>query len=258
MASWSERFSSAQRSANLRISGTRPTVEMVMWREPIPRSLRIRRTASITASKLRNGSPIPMKTTLLSRSPRDLSSMAKRAACSKISSEVSWREKPICPVAQKVHPIAQPTCDEMHAVRLKSSYGMRTDSMSAPSPSLHSLLTVPSCESCSCSTCKPPTFTCAANFARSASGRLAITPKSVSPRSYTHSRSCFARNFGCLHSVRSASSSSWVQPRRLRRKAEGGEGGMSEEQARTNRERRTSEGGREAATNTRAGRKAPA
>ena len=91
---------------------------------------------------------MPIKTIFDNRSSFSRSSDAKRAACSKISVSVKSRVKPIWPVAQNVQPIAQPTCDEMHAVRRLSEYGIRTDSMSASSWHRQSRLRVPSFDSC--------------------------------------------------------------------------------------------------------------
>ena len=40
--------------------------------------------------------------------------------CSSTSPTLSWPLKPACPVAQNVHPIAQPACDETHTVTRSS------------------------------------------------------------------------------------------------------------------------------------------
>jgi len=122
---------------------------------------------------------MPMKTTLLSRSPRARSSEEKRAACSKISASLRSRRKPICPVAQKVQPIAQPTCDEMHAVRRRSSYGISTDSMSDPSWQRQRRFCVPSLDCCSNSTPSSPSVACSRNLARSAFGSVCIASMSA-------------------------------------------------------------------------------
>ena len=72
------------------------------------------------------------------------SSDEKRWTCSKISCVVSCLESPICPVAQNVHPIAQPAWELIHAVRRPSWYLMRTDSMTWPSFRAYARFTVPS------------------------------------------------------------------------------------------------------------------
>jgi len=62
-------------------------------------------------------SPIPMNTTLVSRcgvvSGSFAASLRAHTACAAISPAVRLFYRPICPVAQKVHPIAHPACDEM-------------------------------------------------------------------------------------------------------------------------------------------------
>ena len=64
---------------------------------------------------------MPMNTTLLNRpgppatSPRSIIAAAMRT-CSRISPVDMFRVNPNWPVAQKGHPMPQPTCDEMHNV----------------------------------------------------------------------------------------------------------------------------------------------
>mmetsp|Transcript_55979 Transcript_55979/g.121865 ORF Transcript_55979/g.121865 Transcript_55979/m.121865 type:complete len:229 (+) Transcript_55979:951-1637(+) len=153
------------------------------------------------------GSPIPMKTTLESRSSLARSSVANRAACSKISSADKLRLKPICPVAQKVQPMAQPTWDEMQAVRLFVSYGISTDSMSWPSARRHKRFCVPSREICSSSICMEPKEISSFSRFRRESGKFLKLSKSEHPCTYTQSTICFARNFFSPHERMSSSSS---------------------------------------------------
>ena len=87
---------------------------------------------------------MPMKTTFDNLSPRRLSSLENRDACSKISALVKCLEKPIWPVAQKVQPMPQPACDEMQAVLRPSLYGINTLSITEPSRSSYARLIVPS------------------------------------------------------------------------------------------------------------------
>ncbi len=54
-----------------------------------------------------------MNTTL---ETRDRLACWARATCSTISPAVRWRSKPAWPVAQNVHPMAQPACDDTHTV----------------------------------------------------------------------------------------------------------------------------------------------
>ncbi len=54
-------------SVNLRIPGTKPTVDTVIDRAPMPITAIIRRSDSNTLSKLASDSPIPMNTTLVTR-----------------------------------------------------------------------------------------------------------------------------------------------------------------------------------------------
>jgi len=131
--------------ASLAIALGTPTVEMVMWRAPIFMVLFMNSCACITDGRLSSGSPIPMKTMLLTRVPN--SSWMWRT-WSMISYGMRLRAKPPLPVAQKVQRMGQPTWEEMHAVsRLvaspSSSLGMPTVSTTRPSCSLSSSLVVP-------------------------------------------------------------------------------------------------------------------
>ena len=119
------------RSASRRIPGTRPTVDTVRWRAERPNSSCTAVIAGQSASSLARGSPMPITTTFESRRPCCWAVYFARATCSTSSAEVRCRLKPCWPVAQKVHPIAQPACDEMQTVA-RSGYSMSTDSIRAP------------------------------------------------------------------------------------------------------------------------------
>ena len=104
---------------------------------------------------------------------------------------------------------SQPACEEMHAVRRLSEYGMSTDSMSFPSCRRNSRLRVPSRDSCSVATSIEPLATSCRSWAWSGLGRLVMAWKSVTPHSYTHLRICFLR-YGFCCSRSSTSSSAWL------------------------------------------------
>ena len=117
-------------SPKRRISGTIPAVETVTWRlEKLGPSSESRTSrAALTLSKLWSGSPIPMKTRLVSGRGGEPSSSSirrrlARATWSTISPEVRFRASPIVPVMQKVQPTAQPTWVETQRV-FRSVSGM--------------------------------------------------------------------------------------------------------------------------------------
>jgi hypothetical protein len=76
-------------------------------------------------------------------------------------------------VAQKVHAIAQPACDEMQSVS-RFGVGMRTDSMSSPSASRQRCLAVPSLEREIFSGSSHVSENRSSSAARSAAGRSVI------------------------------------------------------------------------------------
>ena len=88
---------------------------------------------------------MPMKTTLLRRCGVAAGSLpASRrphTTCDAISPTVRLLRRPIWPVAQKVHPIAQPACDDTQTVT-RSRYPIRTASITCVPPSLRSALRV--------------------------------------------------------------------------------------------------------------------
>lgn len=61
---------------------------------------------------------MPMKTTFVTGqcTPIALHCCSTCHTCSRISPALRFPLNPICPVAQNVQPIAQPTCDETHTV----------------------------------------------------------------------------------------------------------------------------------------------
>jgi len=63
---------------------------------------------------------MPMTTMFVRRSSRFFSSRATHNTWATISPGSRWRKKPICQVAQKTQPIAQPACDEMQVVRRRA------------------------------------------------------------------------------------------------------------------------------------------
>ena len=146
-ARWS--FSPVAVSASM--PGTMPTVETVICRQPsAPSALSARRrTAVRTASRLSIGSPMPMKTRVCSLRPTAFASRRSARNCSTISPAVRLRSKPVFVVAQKSHPIAQPTCEERQpAARSARKSGISTDSTVRPSPRRSSNLVVPSAATC--------------------------------------------------------------------------------------------------------------
>ena len=74
-----------------------------------------RSAAASTSSKLRNGSPIPMKTRWFTGSSR-----RKCSTWSRISEARRLRPNFIAPVAQNVHVSGQPDCDETQIERRPS------------------------------------------------------------------------------------------------------------------------------------------
>ena len=84
---------------------------------------------------------MPMKTT-----PRTGRSASARTAStwSTISQVSRLRRNPMCPVMQKSHAIAQPTCVDTHSTYLSSNSGMRTASTRPPSGDSNRYLTKPS------------------------------------------------------------------------------------------------------------------
>ena len=102
-------------SERRRMPGTSPQVEREMCRIPMF-MLSGGFTSSrkrITASKLSSGSPMPISTMFEIVSPE---SSCENSTWSSSSAGVSRRTRPPSVDAQNLHPIGQPTSDEMHTV----------------------------------------------------------------------------------------------------------------------------------------------
>ena len=106
--------------------GIHPTVEIAVWRWPMPRSGR-RSQAASTFSMLSIGSPMPMNTQLVTRAgplrpPLCGRSSRRRkwSAWSRISEAVRLRAKRMRPVAQNVHVSGQPDWEETQIERRPS------------------------------------------------------------------------------------------------------------------------------------------
>ncbi len=98
--------------------GIQPTVEIAVWRWPMPTS-GSRSHAASTLSRLSIGSPMPMNTQLVTPCGAD-SRRRKCSAWSTISDAVRLRANFIWPVAQKVHVSGQPDCEETQIERRPS------------------------------------------------------------------------------------------------------------------------------------------
>mmetsp|Transcript_29611 Transcript_29611/g.95170 ORF Transcript_29611/g.95170 Transcript_29611/m.95170 type:complete len:227 (-) Transcript_29611:218-898(-) len=128
--------------------GDGPTVETQTYERPSwkPKGWTIACSARETSSTLSAGSPMPMNTTFLSGGmPCCRTAAAAACSCARISSAARERSRPIVPVAQKVQPCRQPTCEETHSVE-NAPCGMMTASTSSPRRSRRSSLRVPHAE----------------------------------------------------------------------------------------------------------------
>src|SRR3990170_3558987 len=151
--------------------------------------------AATTLSKLSSGSPIPIRTTLVTaRSPFGPAPRARRASHSweMISASVRLRLKPWRPVAQKLQFSAQPTWVETHNVPRPSS-GMKTVSTAVPSSSCSSHLRVPSAASWSWVTAGGRMTAVSFRRARSSLLKLVMASKSSRPNWWIHCSICAAR-----------------------------------------------------------------
>src|SRR5262245_54357334 len=148
---------------------------MVMCRAPIPRPslCPAASRASSRLSRLASGSPMPMTTTLDNRPSGAGVRLRRRTSCSRISPAVRLRTTPFRPLAQNTHPMPQPTCVLMQAVRRGGSW-ISTHSIMRPSLSLRTSLCVSS-EACRCrSTCVARGVNWRANSARRSRGKSDI------------------------------------------------------------------------------------
>mmetsp|Transcript_37399 Transcript_37399/g.62961 ORF Transcript_37399/g.62961 Transcript_37399/m.62961 type:complete len:205 (-) Transcript_37399:677-1291(-) len=126
-----------ERRQNCTICGTSPDVDTVILLEDSasPRSLARMSTASITASTLCSGSPMPMNTTLVTLPMPSAAAMRfASTTCSTICSVVRFPRSPMRPVKQNWQFIAQPTWLEMHTVRRPLGAGIITASTIPPLP----------------------------------------------------------------------------------------------------------------------------
>ena len=105
-------------SSNRRNSGTTPAVESVMrvGDQPKPHSAVRMSSALSTLSVLSSGSPMPMKTSFVS-----VSRSGRETIWLRISAAVSECCSPCRPVAQNLHPMRHPACDETQSVALSPS-----------------------------------------------------------------------------------------------------------------------------------------
>ncbi len=163
--------------------GTQPTVEMAMRRAemPMPSGWLIVPQASSTASRFCIGSPMPMKTTLVSRAPCDSDSRPARTTWSTISDAVRLRPGPIAPVAQNLHPSAQPTWLDTHTVRRPSACAIRTASTTAPSTARRPHFTVPSRDSTRASGVRAQNGSDSSRRSRSAAGSVLTSDHPSAP-----------------------------------------------------------------------------
>ena len=134
---------------------------------------------------------MPMKTTFEIGRPSGASARI-RHTWSTISAARRLRRKPMKPVAQKLHAIAQPTWVETHNV-VRSSSGITTASIRAPSPATSTAFAVPSTERSTRSSSSAESSHSEPSRARSACPRSVICSGSSTPRRYSQAASCSAR-----------------------------------------------------------------
>ena len=135
---------------------------------------------------LRNGSPIPIITTLvigrLVLSPLcNPISVATRQTWPMISDTFKLRLKPCCAVEQNVHSRAHPTCEDTHSVA-RSFSGIQTVSTSWPPSRIIAYLMVPSLATCLTEISGALISHCACNFARNFLLMLLISSKLSMPK----------------------------------------------------------------------------
>ncbi len=147
--------------------------------------------------------------TMLKRAWSMPSSRVSTRTCPTISPAVKLRMMPILPVRQNPHRIAQPTCVDRQNVFAGVS-GMKTDSIRWPSSSRSRNFAVPSLDFSQRTRSGVDTRRAAARCERRSRPRSVISPKSVTPRLWTHWKSCRAWKRGCpiVSSVCSSSESS--------------------------------------------------
>ena len=135
---------------------------------------------------------MPMKTRLSMRSPANSSAAV---ICPRISDTVRLRVKPSSPLAQNLHPKAQPTCEETQSVRrslcdppVPCAAGMMTDSTKCPSARRErNLRVVPTALWLTSTTVRGRRLKCSARYCRRSGGRLCMDSKSAARCFQIHS-----------------------------------------------------------------------
>src|SRR6185437_1761857 len=211
------------RSASLYICGTSPEVESVTRRRERskPKSSRKISSAGTTLRKLASGSPMPMRTTLLTMRSR-AESWAKEPASSRLASQtcptisavVRLRLKPCCAVEQNEQSSAQPTCEEMQRVP-RSGSGMKTISNACEASARNTHLRVPSADCCAVTICGVSMHARSLSRARKSLARSVIASNEDSPRLYTQFMSWRARKGLLPSSATNASSAGRGSPSRF-------------------------------------------
>ena len=138
-----------------------------------------------------SGSPIPMKTTLVTC----LGGVNRRISrtCPAISNISRLRVKPIAPVAQKAHCSAQPACEEMQSVRREPS-GIATVSMNSPSSRRNRNFSVPSLEVCLAASVSRGIVKCSSRRFLNATGMSVIASKLSTALCHRCRATCEPRN----------------------------------------------------------------
>ena len=180
----------------------------------------MRSMASVTASKLSSGSPIPISTTLVTARS---SSRTASHTWPAISAAERFRLKPCLPVEQNAQSSGQPTWEDTHRVPRRPS-GMNTISMQLPESTLSSHLRVPSAEVRRASTTGARISATSPRRARSARPRSVMGSKSLAPRAWIHLSTWRARKGRSPSDSKNDSSRGRAMPRRLARSAASGPG----------------------------------
>ena len=147
-----------------------------------------------------SGSPIPITTMWLIRSVAGRR-RARRRSCSRISPVVRLRTTPSMPLAQKTHPIAQPTCELMQTVRRSPSRSM-THSIRCRSWSSRSSFSVPSSACEWVAMVVVQSVNSASSASRRVLGRSVMSANDDARLPYSQRRTAFARQAGWPSSAR--------------------------------------------------------
>ncbi len=209
--------------------GTTPAVETVIRRRemPIPSLSEITSRASATASRLYRGSPMPMKTMLVSRrSPGGAAHSARSSRATwtwaTISAAVRLRTSAWVPVWQKVQLSVQPTWLETQRAPERPTSGMNTVSASTPGAKAISHLITPSPLSWRSTILGRSMVNRLASSARASLAMLLMGEKSVTPALWIHRHTCPVRirasaGVAAPPSTRAAESWARFRPARLTR-----------------------------------------